>query len=93
MTPSPTEIIIQPDPIPQDDQSISTEIHQDELDGQHLNRPTPIRLPPRSARKSVNAQKKLAPGKGKRWRTRNEGIDGEWYVSVQNVRNVKIFAD
>jgi hypothetical protein len=62
---------------PDNTESAPIDNHQDEIVDTHT---TPLRLPPRSARKSLNAQKKLEPGKGKKWRTRNEGIDGKWYV-------------
>ena len=76
MTLSPTEAITQlqlPDP----DVTAPINSSQDDSENTHT---TTLRLPPRSARKSLNAQKKLTPGKGKKWRTRNEGIDGKWYV-------------
>jgi hypothetical protein len=76
MTLSPTFHSIQLEP-PNENEPTPTSNLQDENDN---TEPTPLRLPPRSARKSLNAQKKLTPGKGKKWRTRNEGIDGEWYV-------------
>jgi hypothetical protein len=76
MTLSPTPHSIQLDPPNQDEPTPTSDL-QDEND---TTESTTLRLPPRSARKSLNAQKKLTPGKGKKWRTRNEGIDGEWYV-------------
>lgn len=74
MTLSPTEPFT-PLEIPENTESESAQINTQ--DDTHT---TTLRLPPRSARKSLNAQKKLTPGKGKKWRTRNEGIDGKWYV-------------
>jgi hypothetical protein len=82
MTQSPTVSIIQPETSPHENQQLVTDNQQDVQDAEHPETTTltPLRLPPRSARKSINAQKKLTLGKGKRWRNRNEGIDGEWYV-------------
>jgi len=76
MTLSPTDHSNQLEP-PNSDEFAPISNSQDDND---TAQPAPLRLPPRSARKSLNAQKKLTPGKGKKWRTRNEGIDGEWYV-------------
>ena len=76
MTLSPTEAITQLE-LPDPDVTAPINSSQDDTENTHT---TTLRLPPRSARKSLNAQKKLTPGKGKKWRTRNEGIDGKWYV-------------
>lgn len=76
MTLSPTEPLIQLE-LPNSNEPAQISNPQNDNDNTHT------RLPPRSARKSLNAQKKLTPGKGKKWRTRNEGIDGKWYVCAR----------